>query len=97
MVQIAIDKQGNPRPPTQHVKSKDQVYWKADDPTQTWYIRFVSPFFDDVIVTDPDNNGETEPKKVRKAPYTYPYMVSPSNDPQQNNTRSAGGIIVDAR
>ena len=100
-VLIAIDMQGNPTPSYVSVKGGDQVYWKGADPTQTWYIRFSSPFSDDAIVTDPNNNGETKPKKVRKAPGTYPYIVSDSNGSllYKSGIRpftSGGGIIVDA-
>jgi hypothetical protein len=100
-VLIAIDTQGNPTPSYVPAKGGDQVYWKAADPTQTWYIRFSSPFSDDAIVTDPTNNGETKPKKVRKAAGTYPYMVSDSNGSllYKSDIRpftSGGGIIVEA-
>lgn len=100
-VLIAIDMQGNPDPQYKAVKGGDQVYWKAADPTQTWYIRFSSPFSDDVIVTDPNNNGETKLKKVRNVSGTFPYIVSDSNGPLLYRSAlrpftSGGGIIVDA-
>jgi hypothetical protein len=102
---ITIDADGNPTPQYAHVKPGQQVQWIADDPTQVWYILFDSPFLEDVIVTDPDNNGKTKPENVRKAYGVYSYQVSASNDPllSRRGTKSAlrpftsgGGIIVDA-
>jgi hypothetical protein len=98
-VPIAIDTNGSPTPQYAHVRKGDQVVWIADDPTQTWYIRFSSPFLEDFIVND--QHGKTKPKNVRKALGNYPYTVSASSDPLLSRSvlrpfTSGGGIIVDA-
>jgi hypothetical protein len=99
---ITIDAAGNPTPQYARAKPGQQVQWIADDPTQTWYILFDSPFLEDVIVTI---SGKTKPENVRKAYGVYSYQVSASNDPllSRRGTKSAlrpfssgGGIIVDA-
>lgn len=101
-VPITIDRSGNPTPQYPHVQKGDQVYWIAEDPTQTWYIRFPSPFAEDIIVND--QHGRTRSKTVHKVPGTYFYLVE-ANDPRLSKRRtksrvrpftSGGGIIVDA-
>jgi len=96
---IVIDVNGNV--PLSHAKSGvDQVYWKAADPTQTWYINFNSPFVDDAIVND-HGNGETKLKKVGKTTGYFPYTVKDTPNLQLSPKKklrimSAGGIIIDS-
>ena len=77
---------------------KDQVYWKAVDPNQTWYIRFYSPFADDVVVND-NGGGESKPKKVGMTVGYFSYTVS--NTPalqlskRKKTSLAVGGIIID--
>ena len=102
--EIPIDANGNAPTTPLHVSHGDKVYWKADDPSQTWYISFDSPFVDHAVFTDPSHSGKSIVLKVRKRLGYYSYTVSDSSDPTLSSktsrkklriTTSGGGIIID--
>jgi hypothetical protein len=98
-IPIPIDPNGNVSTSPVHVRHGYKVYWVAEDPTQTWFIYFDTPFTDHGIFTDPGNNGESNRLKVRKRIGMYSYTVSSSSDPTLSRTKhiftGGGGIIID--